>query len=241
MLKPLIWKEYHEQRWKLAFGTVMLAFFTGALLAARLTTDRELPIVIWLLGGLVLSLYSAMGVFAPEQTNETKPFLASKPIEPWKVFACKFLFGWLNFAVPMLLCSAALAVIALFNPDAALYQLKYIAKGTLAGLAIGTMFYSMTCCFAPRKSGEALVGLTGCIIFLIFFLHAMTGAFTFLRRGSLNDLNIAVELFVFINPLYWIGLLTQLDFAPQRSLFTLEQACLFLVTILIGLRKWKRS
>ena len=69
MIKPLLWKEWHEQRWKLVFGTAMLVFFTGSLLAARLTTEREIIIVVWVLCGLVLSLYSAMGVFAPEITT----------------------------------------------------------------------------------------------------------------------------------------------------------------------------
>ena len=64
----------------------MLAFFTGSLLAAQLTTNREIIVVVWVLGGLVLSLYSAMGVFAPEIINGTNTFLSLSQFNPGKYF-----------------------------------------------------------------------------------------------------------------------------------------------------------
>lgn len=241
MIKPLIWKEWHEQRWKLAFGTVMLVFFTGSLLSAHLTTDREIIIVVWILGGLVLSLYSAMGVFAPEITNGTKTFLSSKPIQPWKIFLGKWFLGWLNFAVPMLICSALLAVIVLSNPEGRLFEIKYIARGTFAGICLGTVFYSMTCCFAPRKGSEAIVGFTGCIIFFVFILHVMIADITTTRESWGTGFSIPQELFLFINPLFWINLMKPIHADIHQSLLVIEQTTLFLITILIGLRKWQRS
>lgn len=240
MIKPLVWKEWHEQRWKLAFGTVMLAFFTGALIAARLTTDREIVVVVWIFGGLILSLYSAMGVFAPETTDGTKTFLSSKPIQPWKIFLCKWFFGWLNFAVPMLICSAALAVIALLHHEGRLFELQYIIKGTFTGVCMGTAFYSMTCCFAPRKGGEAVVGFTGCIIFFVFILHVMITEVTTIRASWATGFSIPQQLFLFINPLFWVNLMRPIHAEIHQSLLVIEQTILFLVTILIGLRKWQR-
>ena len=159
MIKPLIWKEWHEQRWKLAFGTVMLVFFTGSLIAARLTTNSESIYVVLFFGGIILSLYSAMGVFAPERTGGTTTFLASKPIAAWKVFACKWFFGWLNFVVPMLVSVLCFQFVAFEWPaDSSLARVMF------ASICLATMFYSMTCCFAPRKSSEAFVGFIGLII-----------------------------------------------------------------------------
>lgn len=266
MLKPLIWKEWHEQRWKLAFGTVMLVFFTGAMLAARLTTSREVVVVVWILGGLVLSLYSAMGVFAPEVTNKTKLFLASKPARPWQVFAVKWFFGWLNFAVPMLLCSLILAIlslsqqaerqslegcqgtglalaISLSQQAGDFFPFNYIVRGTCAGLALGTLFYSMTCCLAPSKSGEAFVGFIGCIIFLCYMLHIVLIGNTIIETSYITGLlTFARKVILFINPLSWIHLIKSLHGDPLLNLYLfIEQAILFIITIFIGFRKWQRS
>ena len=241
MIKPLIWKEWQEQRWKLDFGTAMLVFFTGSLLAARLTTDREVIIVVWLLGGLVLSLYSAMGVFATEITNGTKTFLLSKPLESWKIFLGKWFFGWLNFAIPMLICSLALAAIALLKPEGRLFELKYIARGTFAGVCLGTVFYTMVCCLAPRKGSEALVGFTGCIIFFIFILHIMITEVTAIRHSYATGYPFPQELFMFVNPLLWVNFTRPIHAEMDQSLLVTEQTILFLVVILIGLRKWQRS
>ena len=241
MIGPLIWKEWREQRWKMAFGMVMLAFFTGSLLAARLTTDREIIIIVWVLGSLILSLYSAMGVFAPETTNRTKTFLSSKPLQSWEIFFGKWFFGWLNFAVPMLICSLALAVMVLLHPEGRLFEIKYIARGTFAGISLGTLFYSMTCCFAPRKAGEAVVGFTGCIVFFIFILHVMITEITTIRQSWTTGFSIPQQLFLFINPLFWVNFMRPIHAEIHQSLLIAEQTILFVITILIGLRKWQRS
>ncbi|HPS56254.1 MAG TPA: ABC-2 transporter permease [Sedimentisphaerales bacterium] len=240
MIKPLIWKEWHEQRWKLVFGTVMLVFFTGVLLAAKLTTDNETFVLMWIFGGLILSMYSAMGVFAPETTDGTKIFLSSKPIQAWKIFLCKWFFGWMNFAVPMLICSTILMVIILSNREGQLLELKYIAIGTFTGICMGTTFYCMTCCFAPRKGGEAAVGFTGFIVFFVFILHAMITDFTISPQSWRSGFSIPQQLFLFINPLFWANPTYPIWGGIHQSLLVIEQTILFLFTMLIGLRKWQR-
>ena len=240
MIKPLIWKEWHEQRWKLVFGTVMLVFFTGVLIAAKLTTDNETFVVVLIFGGLILSMYSAMGVFAPETTEGTKIFLLSKPIQAWKIFLCKWFFGWMNFAIPMLICSTILMVIVLLNREGQLFELKFIAIGTFIGICAGTIFYNMTCCFAPRKGSEAVVGFTGFIVFFVFILHAMISGVTISPHSWTSSFSIPQQLFLFINPLFWPYLMNPMRGEIHQSLLVIEQIILFLFTMLIGLRKWQR-
>ncbi len=237
MIKPLMWKEWHEQRWKVAFGTIMLASFAGSLLAARILSYKEAVYVTWLIGGMILALYSAMGVFAPEKSNKTVAFLSSRPIEPWKVFLCKWFFGWLNFAGPLLFCSLCAAVYFLVYPQGRSFEMLF--RGTCVSLALGTMFYSMTCCFAPRKSGEALVGLTGLIVFFVFIVHILIAQSTLqpsFRGGSLLQ-----EMLVLINPLLWIRVIEGRHSYMDLSILILEQAVLFAFTMWIGLGKWRRS
>jgi ABC-type transport system involved in multi-copper enzyme maturation permease subunit len=239
MFRQLLWKEWREQRWKLIFGIVMLVFFTGTLMATQLSTSREVLVAVWMLGGLVMALYSAMGVFAPEISNGTQIFLATKPIQPWKIFFGKWLIGWLNFTVPMLVCSVGLAIINLTRPEGQLFDLQYITRGTFAGLGFGTMLYTMTCCFAPRKSGEAMAGLTGLIVGLVFFAHM--GIIEMTIRPWNKPFPVLYELISFLNPIMWINFIQPISSNIHLWLLAIEQFILFGLTIVYGYRKWKRS
>lgn len=236
MIKPLIWKEFCEQRWKMAFGTTMLLFFTGALLAAGVASNNEIVLIIWLFGGLLLALYSAMGVFAPERTDRTVTFLISKPIAIWKVFACKWFFGWLNFVVPMLVCTVCLQFVALKWPGI------HIVRSLLGSIGVATMFYSMICCFAPRKSSEAFVGFVGLIVFLLTITHFAIVDFVF---GSLvlyqESPTFLSKVISYINPGYGIPLLVTGVYSEDGYLFVAIQTILLVFVMWVGLRKWQRS
>jgi ABC-type transport system involved in multi-copper enzyme maturation permease subunit len=239
MFRQLLWKEWREQRWKLIFGTVMLLFFTGTLMAARLSTSHEVLVAVWIIGGLVLALYSAMGVFAPEVSNETQTFLMSKPITPLVVFWGKWFMGWLNFAVPMLVCSMVLAAILLFHPESRVFELKYIARGSFAGVGFGTMFYTMTCCFAPRSKGEAAAAVTGLVVCVIFILYLMIIMAT--TAVAKNQFSYANEVFLYLNPIMWINFIKYLGPNMHLWILVVEQLILFVLTVMYGYRRWQRS
>jgi ABC-type transport system involved in multi-copper enzyme maturation permease subunit len=247
MISPILWKEWREQRWKLAFGTLMLVFFTCSFLAAGITSDQEMAVVIWLFGGLILALHSAMGVFAPERANGTMSFLASKPIEPWKVFACKWLFGWLNVAGPMLACAL---VLILFRPgDTATTGLRtqmviLVMRVAIVGLGLATMFYTMTCCLAPRRVGEAAVGLVGLLVFVALMLHMVVAGSMVMEPMYRDNVEPSLlgKVLLFVNPLTWI--IFAKPFNPKFNfpiMMILVQMILFVLVVWIGLRKWQRS
>jgi hypothetical protein len=241
MLRPLIWKEWHEQRWKLAFGTVMLLFFTLSLIVSELATDGEIFFVIMLFGGAIMALYSAMGVFSPERMNKTNTFLVSKPVEYWKVFLCKWFFGWLNLALPLLVCSLSIYITGLLRPEGRFFTSDILSNWLIIGILFGTIFYTMTCCFAPRNATEAFVGITGLIILVIEILYLFTSyLFTnwlIFRNSAINGYNI---FFANINPMY---ILNNMDysFSCYDHAWIIEQSVLFFITLYIGFRKFKRS
>lgn len=241
MIRPLIWKEWHEQRWKLAFGTVMLASFTWSLLAARLSTESEVIVGAWILGALVLSLYSAMGVFAPERAAKTVTFLSSKPVECWKVFLCKWFFGWLNFAVPIIVCCLGLVVSLLVHPQGRYFNIEFIARGTFGAICIGTMIYSMTCCLAPRNSGEAFTGLVGLIILLVMFIHLFLLEFAIFPGIGKEDLGFFGKMAFYINPYIWVTFIEPTSKFSELCFIFTEQTILLLVCMWLGKRKWQRS
>ena len=239
MFKQLLWKEWREQRWKLIFGTVMLFFFTGTLMAARLSTSHEVLVAVWVIGGLLLALYSAMGVFAPEVSNDTQAFLTSKPIRPSTIFLGKWFVGWMNFAVPMMVCSLVLGLMVLIHPESRVFELRYIVRGTFAGLGFGTMLYTMTCCFAPRNKGEAATGITGVVLCVIFILYLMIIMTT--TAVARNQFSYANEIFLYLNPIMWMNFIARMGADMHLWILVVEQSILFVLTVIYGYRRWQRS
>lgn len=237
MISPIVWKEWHEQRWKMAFGTVMLVFFTGSMAAARVLSAREAATGVWVFGGMILSLYSAMGVFAPERTGGTVTFLASKPLDPRAVFLTKWFFGWLNIILPMAACGLLIVVLEgsqVVNWDA------FVVRPAV-GASVATMFYTMTCCLAPRRWGEAQVGFFGLMVLLAYFLH-MVICTHWVSNSLSTSLSAPVPAIILgaLNPL---DLLAQLDpgGAMRAPIVIPVQLILFTLVMWIGLGKWQRS
>jgi hypothetical protein len=246
MLKSILWKEWREQRWKLAFGTVLLVFVTGSLAAARLTSDREIYVVIGIFGGMILALYSAMGTFAPEHTNGTTGFLAARPVNPRTVFLVKWFFGWLNFAIPIVLCCGILYFIQ--GRELRIGDRFYYVYMFLWGIWMSTMFYTLTCCLALRRGGEGTVGITGLAIVVIFFIHMAAGTFgmTSVLSPDMRELitfdKILTALYLFLNPyMAWFLYLRVEGWLFWFFMFWIEQAVLFAVVLMYGMRRWRRS
>jgi ABC-type transport system involved in multi-copper enzyme maturation permease subunit len=230
MLKAILWKEWREQRWKLAFGTVMLLFFTGSFLAARVTSNKETVLIICGFGGILLTIYSAMGVFAPEHINRTKNFLISKPVQPWKTFLCKWFFGWLNFTVPILVSTLGFILVVIGDQGMREFTLHKFLQAPICMVAFATMYYTLVCGLAPRKTGEAGVGLTGLLVFVGLVIYGMIIS----TPKNPNPLQ-------YFNPFEILGFLDPVPFEPKFPLFFLAQSSLFALAVILGYQKWKRS
>jgi hypothetical protein len=241
MRMPIIWKEWHEQRWRLAFGTVMLVGLIGSLAAAHIMSDAEVFAIIGVASAFVLPLYSAMGVFAPERSAGTLTFYASKPAKPLAVFMAKWFFGWLNVVVPVI---AAMAFTSLVSGD----SLPFLTgRPVFASLCFGTILYTMTCCFAPSKSSEAFVGLTGLLILLIMTAYLL--AFCYLLYDKwhipIGKYSLLEQMFFSLCPLsFSASFSSSFCSGPLhqrfRYILCLEQGIIFLLTLWFGYRKWRR-
>jgi hypothetical protein len=252
MITPIIWKEWRQQRWKLAFGTVMLVGLIGTLATAHVMNDAEIFAILGVASALVLPLYSAMGVFAPEHTGGTFTFYASKPAKPLAVFMTKWFFGWLNVVVPV---TAAFVFTLLVSGNslpgflACLVNILENPTPISFSLCFGTILYTMTCCFAPSKSSEAFVGLTGLLILLIMMAYLLAVSYLFdnIRHIYFQQQPTLLQQMLFaLSPLSFFASF----FAPFfgggplhqrfRCILHLEQGIIFLLTLWFGYRKWRR-
>jgi ABC-type transport system involved in multi-copper enzyme maturation permease subunit len=234
MSKPLIWKEWREQRWKTVFGTVMALAFLGATTAARVMTAREAVALVWAFIILLLPLYSAMGVFAPERSAGTLHFLASRPFKPFQVFFWKWLFGWLNVAIPLLACSLLALLLdyrRIVFPDD-LWPFLWC-------LWAATVFYTAICCLAPIAASEAQVGLFGLAILLAAVLHSRL---SIMMNWMRNDWKIGMRVFDSLNPaVIFRDILPGSRQADRLAIAIVLQLAVGVLILLAGYRKWRRS
>lgn len=107
MLKALLWKEWHEHRWRVALTCVWLLGLTAIVLRTRIMPDSQLLNIIGILTAFILPIFVGMGLFASERHNGTLVYLTVQPVSRSRVLAAKVIIGLLALVAPMAICGAA--------------------------------------------------------------------------------------------------------------------------------------
>lgn len=110
MLKALLWKEWQEQRWRVALATVWLLGMTAIGLKTRILADDITITVIWIPTAVILPVFLGMGLFASERRNGTLPYLLVHPVGRNQILAAKAVMGLLAYLTPMVVCGIALCL-----------------------------------------------------------------------------------------------------------------------------------
>ena len=154
-LRSLWWKEWREQRWKLAFGVVILGALTAVGLRARIIPDIGIIFCGMILGAFALPLLVAMGLVAGERAEGSFGTLLALPERPWRILAVK-----LSVAVLTVLAPLALALlIVLIMAGGRELNARQIGTIYLTIGWIGLNFLFWVLAFAIAQPTEARVGL----------------------------------------------------------------------------------
>lgn len=166
MWRALVWKEWHEQRWRLGFGIFLVGMFTLIGLRTRIVPDEQVVVFAMMIGGMFFPLMVAMGLIAPERAEGTIVRLLALPVPVWMVLAAKALVGGVVCVTPMVVSAVIACVVA---GD------REMPWGELIGLyGIGTgvtfsVFTWLTAAGVGQPS-EARVGLVGIGLFVAWVL-----------------------------------------------------------------------
>jgi hypothetical protein len=169
MMKALIWKEWCEQRWKLAFGCVLIGGFTAVALRARIFPDEGVVMMAAVVGAMLMALFVSMDVFAREREEETLGTLLALPVRKWRAFAAKMVIGAVICAGPIVLATALILLMAGGREWSAREIMRYCSSGAWTGLS---MYVWMTA-FGVRQSTEARAGLVSIGVVVAWWLAAM--------------------------------------------------------------------
>ena len=210
-LIALLWKEWHEQRWKLVFGCVMLMAYVAIGLRARLLQDVATVVTALYPGALILAIFTAMGVTATERSERTFDVLLSRPISPWKTLAVKTLVAIAVSATP-LVAAALLAIVMAGGREIASSQMLLFLP---VALTMNVSMLLWTLSFGIGRPSEAQVALVGIGVIALglaailldgvfaglygswlCWLHPLTVLGAVGRNGGVPGTAIAVELSV---------------------------------------------
>jgi ABC-type transport system involved in multi-copper enzyme maturation permease subunit len=157
-VRQLIWKEWHEQSWKLAFGCIVLAAFAAIGLRTRIIPDEEM--VMWVcfptLG--LLPLLAATGLVPAERNDGTLESLAALPVSLRKILAVKTLTGLTLCAVPLLTAMAVSLLIAEGREMTAFSMIVIYGRSALTALALFIWILALTVRL-PTEARAAMLGI----------------------------------------------------------------------------------
>lgn len=157
MIRSLLWKEWHEQRWRIAFGCVLLGSFAALGLTARLIPDEITVAFTMLIGAFLLPLVAAMGLVAPERADGTMGALIAMPVKPWMPLTVKLAVGLLGAVLPLATAAVASVSIAGGRELPVSAMIRVYAGGAM----FGVILVIWTLALSVRFSSEAAVGVTG--------------------------------------------------------------------------------
>jgi hypothetical protein len=165
----LLWKEWHEQRWKLGFASLVLCAMAWIGLNARIIDDESM--VMWVCFiALALPVSYATGLLPAERGEGSFESLLAMPVAPWRILAAKTLTGLLLCAAPP---AAAAAVSILLAGGREMESAAFVAlygRTVLAAICLFIWMLALT----SRLPNETRAGLLA-IGVLIFWILATVG------------------------------------------------------------------
>jgi len=168
-MRSLLWKEWHEQRWKLAFGSLILGAFALIGLRARVVADELLLEWLCFLSVVLLPVMASTGLIASEREERTIESMLSLPVAPARIFWIKTLIGVLLTAGPLVVAGVISLIVAggreLSTPAMALFFAKSIA----AALSLFFWMFALTVRL-PTETRASLIAMAVVVMWLLISL-----------------------------------------------------------------------
>jgi hypothetical protein len=165
-VRTLLWKEWHEHVWKLAFGSLILGAFALIGLRARVVADETLLEGVCILAVLLLPVLASTGLIPAERSDGTLDTLLALPVRPLKIFAAKAIMGVLLCAGPILF-TAIISIAIAGEREAPSLAIASLFVRTVA--ATLSLLFWMICATVnlPNETRAALIALGVQIIWLL--------------------------------------------------------------------------
>jgi ABC-type transport system involved in cytochrome c biogenesis permease component len=157
-MRQLLWKEWHEQSWKLGFGSVVLSALAAIGLHSRIVADETMVMCVCFLGIALLPLLSSTGLVPAERAEGTLESLLALPTEPRKILVAKTAMGALLCAGPLGVAMVVSLLMAGQREMTGGYMAMIYVRSVLASLALFIWMLALTIQL-PGETRGGLVAL----------------------------------------------------------------------------------
>ncbi len=188
-MSSLIWKEWHEQRWKLGFGSLVLCALALIGLHSRIIDDQSMVMFVCFLGVILLPVLSSTGLVPAERSEGSLESLLSLPVKPVRILAAKTAMGVLLCAVPLLLAGVVSIFAAGGREMATGAMLDLYGRSALAAISLFIWMLALTIRL-PNETRASLLAIG----LLIFWMLATEG----LRFPSVPSLVFDISPLAFV-------------------------------------------
>jgi hypothetical protein len=117
MCLALLWKEWREQRWKVAMGSMLIATLMGGLSWSRLLPAQMLTTAVLAAASVILPILATIDVLVVERKNGTLHHLAALPFSPRLLCMMKCVVGLATVLIPMLVGLLVVAFLGMVRPE----------------------------------------------------------------------------------------------------------------------------
>jgi len=169
VLRSLLWKEWREQRWKLAFGCVILGGYILIGLKARLLLDDTIIASGLLAGAFLLPIFVAMSVVARERADESIHTLLALPVRPSVTLTVKMVVAACVSVLPLVVGLVLAIVVAGGRECSSSEIVVFCTAASLFNLA--TLVWTVA--FGLGQPSEARTGLVGIAVVTSWIIVAM--------------------------------------------------------------------
>jgi hypothetical protein len=156
-MRSLLWKEWREQRSKLALASLLLASFAFCGLHARIVPDENVLVSLCMLAAALMPILIGSVLVASERDAKTLNTLLALPVKPSLVLAVKTLLGVVLCVAPLAIACIISLTMAGGREMLASSIIALFVRCTLATLAL--FFWMLT--LTVRLPGETRATLLG--------------------------------------------------------------------------------
>ena len=169
-MRRLLWKEWHEQSWKLGFGCIVLGAMAVIGLRARILSDDTMIMWVCFVGVMLLPILSSTGLVPAERGEGSLEMLLALPVKPGRILAAKIIMGVLLCAGPMMVAMVLSVLVAGGREVPGSAMIVFYVSSTLTTLFLFAWMTALTI----RLPGETRAALLSVGI-LILWLMATQG------------------------------------------------------------------
>jgi hypothetical protein len=164
----LFWKEFHELRWRVAFGVVTMAGFAAIGLRARIIEDEGVVLLSCFFGLFAFPLFVCMGSIAEDREDGSSRFLNALPVSPKGILDAKLLSGLVAVVFPILVTWIVVTLLAGEREMSSRHIWQRYVLSMISAFTCFLWYFT----FSARQPTQWRVGLVGIAVMATWVLLA---------------------------------------------------------------------